>query len=70
MKRASGLVRIPVVVALLVVAAGGAVSVNSPVTSENNAAPIAALPSSAQPSRDGEVAFLGEITVSASRIRG
>lgn len=65
MKSVKGLARIPVIITLLVLAAGGA-SFHSklPVLAEEPAVVIES------PAPEGDVAFLGEMTVTASRTRG
>jgi hypothetical protein len=64
MKGAKGLARIPVIVAVLVVAAGGAsIQGKLPVTfAESNA------PATETVAPAGDVPFIGEMTVTADRI--
>ena len=65
MKSAKGLARIPVIVTLLVLAAGGASFYSKPpVIVEESAAVIES------PAPEGDVAFIGEMTVTASRAGG
>ena len=73
MKSAKGLARIPVLVAVLVVAAGGATfRAGQNNSGEAPVAPVAATSVTtvnADAPDAGEAAYLGEMTVSASRIR-
>jgi hypothetical protein len=64
MKGAKGLARIPVIVAVLVVAAGGAsIQGKLPVTVGKHAVTV-----SETPAPEGDVPFIGEMTVTANRI--
>lgn len=69
MKSANGLARVPLLIAVLVVAGGGATFQLGGRHSGETREAAATVVTAASADAESEVAFLGEMTVSASRIR-